>query len=470
MRKFLFLTSFVCSLSFVHAQSVTITGYAPKYVGKSLKAYRIMDYFSQSEALLTTTTVKEDSTFTLTFDAPEVQKVILRSANNKGFMLVQPGADYTVYFPEKDKYTPHKPSGTEVEIAFLELDSTDINYKILGFQRWVDHFLGNNYHLKSADDMQFATNLDRFKTNVEKAYSEDTSIYLKAHIRFTFAGLDNIPNVAERNRYEKYDFYLRNTPVYYNCEAYMAYVGDFYQKLIPRLSNEANQAVYEGVLYSSPSMIMKALGTEYTLSNIQLRELVMIKTLSEAFSSPDFPQTNILTILDSLSQRAMVKPHREIAKNLSKKLTELVPGGKAPNIVFLEEGKETKTLQNFSGKHLYIHFMNPESIRTKQEIPLLKEMHQRYGKYVHFVSIYRATDLSEEAEALINGIEWDVYGLKESSSVWKKYGIEAFPQYTLIDAAGYIVASPALAPTPNGQYQTIDATFFQIKKTIERDK
>lgn len=467
MHKFLLLISFVVSLNSVFAQTVSISGYAPGYVGKTLSLYKIQDYFSMSEALLASTTVSPDSTFSLVFESPIEQKVILKSNNNTGFMLVQPGAKYTVYFPEKDKYTPFKPSGNEVEIAFMDLDSTDLNYKILGFQRWVDYFIGNNYHLKSTDAMQFVTNLDLFKTNVEKAYKEDTSIYLKAHIRFTFAGLDNIPNAAERNRYEKYDFYIRNTPVYYDCETYMTYIADFYQKFIPRLSNEANQAVYEGVLHSSPSMVMRALGTEYTMSNIQVRELVMMKMLTEEFHSQNFPQTNILTILDSLSERALFKAHRTIAKNLITKLTELVPGGKAPEFVLVQAGKETKTLNNFSGKHVYIHFMDPESIRTRQELPLLTEIYSHYKEYIQFVSVCKEVDFTDEAKALLKEFKWDVYVLPESNAIWKKYGIEAFPQYTLIDPIGYVVASPALAPTPNGQYQTIDETFFYIKKTLE---
>ena len=44
------------------------------------------------------------------------------------------------------------------------------------------------------------------------------------------------------------------------------------------------------------------------------------------------------------------------------------------------------------------------------------------------------------------------------------YKIESYPQYTLIDPTSHIVASPALKPTPNGQYETIDLTFFHLKK------
>jgi hypothetical protein len=60
--------------------------------------------------------------------------------------------------------------------------------------------------------------------------------------------------------------------------------------------------------------------------------------------------------------------------------------------------------------------------------------------------------------------------LSESNPLWESYSIEAYPQYTLIDAFGYIVASPALSPKPNGQYETIDKTFFYIKRTWDNNK
>ena len=213
---------------------------------------------------------------------------------------------------------------------------------------------------------------------------------------------------------------------------------------------------------------MAALGSEYTLINLRIRELIMIKSLAEVYNSPDFPQTNIATILDSLSNNCLFEANQEIAKNLKHRITSLVPGGKAPDVVFMEEGKDTKTLFAYRKKHLYIHFFNPESENSKKEIPLLIEEFDKYKDYVTFVSVYKKDkELSESAQELINRMNWEVYGMSETSSVWKKYQIEAFPQYTLIDAAGYIVASPALGPLPNGQYETIDKTFFYLKKALE---
>ena len=99
--------------------------------------------------------------------------------------------------------------------------------------------------------------------------------------------------------------------------------------------------------------------------------------------------------IDGYETCALIKQHREIAKNLTVKLTQLVSGGKAPDMVLIESGKETKTLHNYSGKHVYIQFMDIESLRTEQELPLMKEIHSKYGNYVHFISIYKASELSE---------------------------------------------------------------------------
>jgi hypothetical protein len=452
---------------FLHgfSQILRIKGNAPAYVGESIELYAIEDYFSMKESLLARTEVKEDSTFSLTAELKETQKLILRSNNNESFIYAQPDATYKVFFPDRDKYDPYRPNGNQVELAFYELDSTDINYKILSFERWVDNFIGNYYYLKNAKPMEFVAALDRFKGNVEKAYQNDTSTYFKTFVRFSMASLENIQHAAERNRYEKHDFYIKFSPVAYRNDAYMNYIRDFYQNLMPRLSNKTNEQVYDGILHSSPTMIMNALGTEYTLINVRIREMIMAKALSEVFHSGDYPQTNILTILDSVENQSLFAANGLIAKNLKDRLTELVPGGKAPNL-FLSDGSGTnKTLMDYKGKHLYIHFFDPSSLENRKDLGLLKEMYKRYNNYVQFVTVYpNDKTVDEESAKELESITWDVYGLSDENSIWKNYRVKTFPQYVLIDAAGYIVQSPALAPTPNGQYQTIDLTFYNIQQ------
>lgn len=471
MRKFIAFILLLGTVSTSVAQTVNVSGLAPSYVGKSLEVYRIEDYFSDKESLMTSTTVESDSTFSVSFVIEKTQKVVIKSQNNKGFLYVQPNGKYSIFFPDRNKYDPYNPNGNSIELAFYGLDSTDINYKILGFQRWVDHFVGNNFYLKDRNAYEFAESLDRFKTNVQKAYKQDTSTFFKTFVQFTIAGLDNIEHAAERNRYEKHDFYLKHTPIQYENDAYMAYVKNFYQKLMPRLTNQTNEAVYQGVLKESPGLILKALSKEYTLINLRIREMVMVQALVEVYNSGRYPQTNILTILDSVANYPLFKDNGVIAKNLKSRITELVAGGQAKEIVFSSPGKPTKTLSSYTKKHLYLHFVDPNSISNMKEIELLEDIHKRYSDYVQFVTVYKDVEsLDQAAVDRLNQLNWDVYALSEGSSVWKNYQVVSFPQYVLIDATGYIVSSPALGPTPNGQYETIDKKFFYLKKMIEQNQ
>jgi len=477
MYKFLLVFVLFSVQGTVFAQTgkiVTIKGYAPSYVGQTVSFMEIEDYFSMNEATLATTTVKEDSTFSLSFYTQETQKIIVHANKNKSYLYIQPNAEYDLFIPDKDKYEPYRPGGNIVEVTFFNLDTTDINYEILQFQRWTDEFVSSYYHLKNVKPVEFASKLDEFKSALEKKYNlSDTAKqehgsadnYFKVFVRYSIASLDNIQFAAERNRYEKHDFYIKHSPVEYKNDAYMTYINAFYEKLIPRLSMETNNRVYLGLLKSSPTLIMKALGSEYTLKNMRIREMIMVKALAEEFYSKDFPQTNILTVLDSVANHSLFDANAVIARNLINRLTQIVPGGKAPDFVLKNEDAAIKTLSSYSKKHLYLHFYDPESQKNNIELEPLKQMYETYKNDISFVTIYPDDEYDTTVlNAYLNTIPWEKCKTDRSNPIWKKYKIETFPSYVLIDGFGYVVAAPALGPMPDGQYQTIDRTFFYIQK------
>ncbi|NRA11228.1 MAG: hypothetical protein HRT57_04655 [Crocinitomicaceae bacterium] len=471
MRNIIIL-SFLFSISGLCAQTVSVSGLAPAYIGKKIRVYKIEDYLSYKQTMIASTTVDVDSTFSMTFKCDEIQKVIVKSNNNRGFIYIQPKGDYSIFFPERNIYEPIKPSGNDVEVGFNRLDSTDINYKLLGYQRWVDYFLSGTFHLRNRKDTTgYVEAFDGFKTRVQKAYESDTSensTYLKTYVKFNIAGLENVNNVAERNRYEKHDFFIKYHPVEYNNDMYMEYITNYYEKIVPQLSNKTNEAFYQGILNSSPSMVMNALGSEYTLINTRIREIVMIKSLSELFYSNDYPQTNVIEILDSIVEFTMYKENTVIASNIRHRLINLVPGVIAPDFVLSAEGLETKTLLGLKGKHLYVHFFDPNSSENMKEIELIRELNSKYSKYVKFISVYKLGDeISKELKTKLDDMEWEIYPTSPTNSIWDKYQVTTYPHYTFLDATGYVIASPALGPTPNGNYQTIDESFFQLRKAWE---
>ena len=489
MQKILFLIliAFVFSIAKVSfgQKTTEVTGYAPGYIGQKIEIYEIEDYFSMREALLATTTVGEDSTFKFQFFNEKTQKIILKSNKNKGFLYIQPNAKYEVFMPSKNRYDAYRPDGNAVEISFFDLDSNDINYKILSFDKWTNNFLGMYFATKQINGLEFVAKLDTFKMDVENAYRADTSLFFKTYVKYSIASLDDIQFKGTRNRYEKFDFYLNNTPVVYESDVYMDYIAAFYENIFSRLEMEVNNRVYLGLLKNSPSLIMRALGDEYTLKptlvknptgamkpgNTKLRELIMIKGLSEVFYSSEFPQTNIISVLDSVAKFSIFKSNGIIAKNMIYRLTELVPGSKAPDFVIKNQKEESVSLRNYSKKHLYIHFFDPSTRESVKDLELLIPIYAKYQGDVNIISVFvKNQNLTKKQLESVKSLPWETFELEADDPIFKAYQVESMPLYVLLDSFGYIVNMPALGPKPNGQYLTIDKIFFDIKKINESNK
>lgn len=471
MKQILSLLFLICINGTVSAQNpavVKIEGYAPGYLGQTVQLNEIEDYFSMKESTIASATVQPDSAFSLVFRVGEIQKVIMQIGNNRSFLYIQPGGDYTIYFPLKDKYTPYRPAGNQVEITFLDLDTNDINFQILGFNGWLDNYLALNYKDHLTNPAEFNKSMDEFKEAAQKFYIKDTGKFIFDYVRFSIANVDNIQQAANRNRFEKHDFYIKHQPVRYRNDAYMEYFKNFYKGMMPTIPMEVNNRVYLGLLKNSPSLIMNALGKEYTLVNLRVRELAMIQMLSELYYSPEYPQTNIIEVLDSVKNHALFEANKIIAKNMIARLTEASSGGKAPEFVVKTTANELKGLSDYKGKYLYIHFFNPSSEKSKIEIPILKELHRKYRKEITFLTICKESSVKEDNQSILKDFPWDAAIVPDSySSIWENYKVATMPMYVLIDPYAYIVQAPALGPQPNNLYETIDKVFFNIQKALQ---
>ena len=64
----------------------------------------------------------------------------------------------------------------------------------------------------------------------------------------------------------------------------------------------------------------------------------------------------------------------------------------------------------------------------------------------------------------INLIKWKKYEIETTNEkIWQTLNISTFPYYFLLDKDLVLTAAPALAPAPNGSYETIEKTFYEIK-------
>jgi hypothetical protein len=451
---------------------VTIKGYAPNYIGKEIVFSGISDYLTYSEVPLARSLVGADSSFTINVDIGYTQRLNLRIDKYSSFIYVDSAKSYTLYVPPPREDEAQLISGSRLDITFLNLDTSDINYKILYFENWCDRHLSDTYYMKNSKPTEFADAMKLFRDSVEKRYEADSSFFFHIFIRYTFATLDEMSSVKDRSRYAKYDFYLKDRPIFYESDVYMDYFNAFYDRMIARLDYQVSDSVSAAIYKSSPRKLMMALGKEYTLRNPHIRELVMIKALSEEFRIGYFPRKNILTILDSVSKGSRIYEHRLIARNVIDKLTQARQGAKAPEIPIVRSTGDTiELVKKYEGKHLYLHFYDPSSQKSKVELAPLIKLYENYKNEVNFVSLYPRKPYSEkDSVAFISSIPWEKIALPVNTDIMHLYKATTFPSYVLIDAAGYVVEAPALGPMPAGNYLTIDYTFFQLREALKRMK
>ena len=469
--KIIFALLAFCYYSTLFAQQVEIKGFAPEYLGKRIQVLAIQDLFSDKDTVLTESKVDEDSIFSVKFNLSKPQKIYLKAHKNRGFIYAEPNKSYTVFIPERDEYNAYNPQGNEVQISFYKLDSTDLNSKIIAFDQKITDFIAKNYKRQFITTPIFAQKLDTFRREIQKYYEKDTNFFLKTYVKYSIASLDDINYVGYKNRYEKYEFYINNNPILYNSELYMNYIELFYKKILGRYPTELNTKIYKSILHSSPSMLSRALSEDVALKNPKLRELIMIRALSEVYYGSEYPKANILTILDSIQRKPLFNDNKIVAKNILFRLTQLSSGMKAPDFYLGMNNNDSITLKSFTGKHLYIQFVDLSLEETQKHIEILKPMYAKYKSHVEFLTIVdESTTLTKKQQAYFQQIPWKKMIVNSSNEVYSKYKIKGYPDYIFLDDQGMIYQYPALKPVPNGDLETVEKTFYSVKRRIETEK
>ena len=455
------------SLASAVKDSISIRGVGSYYKNSPIELLVIDDYITHKEVVLQTSKVDSVGYFEFKFKNIPTQKLVIRSKKNSSFIYVQPGGKYLITLPEKNEYDEKNENGNFVDVVFYQLDSTDINYKILNFDRWLEKELGEFYHLKKVKTEEYEKKYESLKKKADNFAKKDTNLFFLYHVKFSLAEMDDLEAVSSSLRIQNYAKWFHKLPIYYRNDSYMNYFNIFYENLLVYLKNSQKDMLYDAVINRSPTLAMKALGDEETLKNIQVRELALIKLLYEQCYDKRYPKTNLLFMLDSIRLRSRFADHRKVASNSIDRVTELSIGSRFPEFQLFSQNGDTLSTEKLEGKHVYLHFFDPTDDNCMKELQPLVKLHNTYGDYIQFISIQVKKTNSTDRNLKL---PWPTISISEEDNFIKSSKIKIFPTYILLDATANIVAIPALKPVPNSEYQTIEPLFFQIKRAITGER
>ena len=216
--RYILILFLLCSLYIKGNTTIYGTAFGSKnsYVYASL----VDDYLTNAETLVYNTVVNSEGRFVIELENLGMRKIVIRINNSYAKLYIQNDATYIVDFPEETIDVIPYFSGSETEILFFNLDSTDINYKILGFEAWMDDEIANLYILKDVEPVKFIEGVLQFKTDIQTAYAADTCSYFKNYIKYSLGkNLDNIQYFGAPTKRSKYEFFIKNEPLQYNNPA-----------------------------------------------------------------------------------------------------------------------------------------------------------------------------------------------------------------------------------------------------------
>ena len=455
-----FLISVLLFIPLLGLAKTQIFGTATNSVGEWVYLYEIEEFMTKTERFVQKFKTTEKNRFYFEVEQKEIKRYIIRLNNGYSELYLEPNGSYKIIFPEESVEVIPYFSGKEMELLFLELDSTDINYKILGFEAWLDDEMADLYLLKDVDPTRFIDGVLNFKMEVLEAYRYEASNYFKNHIKYVLGKtIDNINYFGSPNELEKFNFYIRNQEVLYHLPAYVDFFQDFYADVFSKLNQKSKKRVLNGLNQADTKTLISGLLADSIVPSLQIAEIVALEIVKSEYPKGNIPQNALIKVTRFIELNSSFAENKKIASNIQKEFYSLVAGDPLPTIYV-----QDKILLGNRNKYHYIHFFDPANPKSLAETYALRALYTKYKKDVDFISIYLASKTANESfkKRVLKEITWPKYALSYYHPIWKTFNVGTFPYYILINSDSKIERIPALGPIPNGVYETIDKTFHQL--------
>lgn len=450
--------------------------YAPSFKGQIASLVTYEDYISYKLKVLDREIVDEEGYVNFEVSPEKGLRAMIQIQDKSGTIYLDPNTpSYQVSFPMAIENV-QKLTGNTVRLVFDALPKDDLNTLILEFNLRLDYFLyGDTLKVQRlmAQNQAFRDSLSEFTKKTFDLYKEVDNPYFKNYFKYSIARVALFSDRQEpaKSKYITFETFIKGNPILYHNDAYMEFIKDFYKDALSDITLlDRDKVTFAINNMGSREQLDQVMATHYYLKNDRFRELIMINALQEGFNTTFFSRENIQQILQVIAKNPVDPDQGKMARNVLSDQDKLIPGTEAPLFSWNSMNGEKVNLRELRGKYVYLQFWASWNKPSLQDMIIIRQLKEKYDKYVTFVSI--SLDGSEEDYNKFmttnkGSNDWYFGYYNGDSKLLDDYNLRNVPIYFLIDDKGRIEQSPALSPSPNGIYKSIDETFFYLKKKLE---
>lgn len=448
----LFSVSAVCATTNISGNVNNANGYTIR-----LKLYG--DYISYLDKTVASTKINEDGTFSLDVDVKQIGLYKLAIGFQEAEIYLEPNETYKLrinYDPSMERIT--FVNRTYLNVELLQQKQEDLNIIIQEFNAYYNEFLSQNFNLIYRSKQKRL--LDTLKNEINRRFINH-STFVANYIDYRIASIEQAAGF--KNKEAIFNIYFMNKEILYGNIEYMYLFNDLFENYFQTPNMYFDSQHIQRLIHEQPDLnkVINFLANDPLLKNQQIRELVLIKALTQLFYVSGMNQKNILNLLDEIKKASNFPVHVDIIKNIYHKLTYLSSGTKMPEISLLDLNGNLHKLEEYSGKYIFMSFFTLPCDECMRELDSLASIFPNYEAVVEFVSVaYELTSKDLQLLKSNKAYKWNFMIPAMRFRMAEILRLKSLPDYILIDPKGTILAYPAIFPN-----RSFGATF---KKFIDR--
>lgn len=426
----------------------------------TLQVYELRNHLSQEKFLLANVEPDSMGIFKVQLDLQAISTLQICDNKNCGLFYVQPKTRYLIELPAPEQATSYTEEQTDIELLFYKLDSSDINYQILGFEAWMDNYIADIYQLKDIRSNEFILKVLAFKAETAAVYGNEENAFLRDYIKYSVGlTIDNFSVVGGPSKEDKFNFYLATDSVDYTQPKLIEYAQLFYKAYDAQLDQALRLELEHAFEAASTQKLVSCLEKDPYIYNTMWAQFVALQIILEREQTKRCTKSQALTMLSNLIKEAAQAELQSAARYFWNEKSLLSNGQiLEPSILTTELG-----IQIENGQLRYLHYYIPGNQKCIAELAALKSLANRYKGKVQILSFYPAEAVWTNADRkAFEGAKWQQTALPTSSTLRKQLNWAAAPGYTLLDADFKVLFLAALGPLPNARTQTIDLVLQQL--------
>ena len=461
--------------------NVSINGSSDNAEGKLVELYRYSDPLTLSEVLLDSCTIDAQGHFKLSTYTNYPLLVFVQIECYSQSFYIEPGRTYSVSIDSfqwnMDEQRNIHLAPVALPLRFSNLPPDELNLAILRFEALCDSFVFANRYAMDFRYRPQRTYFDSLRHIVRGRDFGNHSDFFNRYVTYHLAQMEYALGFASRPKL--FARYIDNKPLLCFDNSYMEFFLSLFSKFLTFGSSKIPvKSLAAWVNDQNLGILLDSLGLEPLLRNEQVRHLVALQTLKEAFYVPHlYNRQSVMALVSRFAQHTKFPDIAQLATNLSLSFDTVASASLADIYSFSlpDDNGRLVSLDTFRGRWLYVAFVRTDSPTCIGEIETMAHfrdtVYKSHPDSVAFLTIACDREPQKMYHLLHNTrrgshYDWTWLHFNANYKFLEQFQVVSYPYFVLFNPQGKRVHS--ITPAPSSGFLLRPPLL--PRKAVDKDK